>query len=476
MKKLSLITSLLLASTLAANEVDTLRKQVETNKNVMFQGIKSNKKEINLLKRSLEDYDFEDFYVRLDETEKVALQDKIALDLLMKIRVNNNIMEMGNNKKKYINNLWSQRVAIGLKSKIAENMKFTGRLTMQKYWANSLDMYEAYDNMQGRNNFSNSKVWFERAYIDWLMNPTSTTLPVTLTIGRQPSSDGPSSNVKTNTARKSTYSALMFDGASDGVVLTMDTKKYIANSNFRLGFGKGFQENPLYNNLNDNIVMMALYEMSLSKDVAKKSIIQFGYVAIRDLVGDLSQSSTANENVGSMDVVGFMLELQNIKNSPFTFFLHGGFTMVKPNGKTVSLDVTGDGAVDGDFGLLSNGSSTSSKNGYAFWLGGKYEITKKHQVGIEYNQGSKNWISMTQGANNPCNKLSTRGHVVEAYFNYLINRYTSIRLGYIDVTYDYTGSGNHMGAPVKISSLDATSGAYQKKSIKNGYVELNVNY
>ena len=72
--------------------------------------------------------------------------------------------------------------------------------------------------MQGRRP-NDSSIFLERAYVDWTVLDGN--VPLTLTIGRQPSSDGPSHQFKDNTVRKATYSALSFDGAADGIVATL---------------------------------------------------------------------------------------------------------------------------------------------------------------------------------------------------------------------------------------------------------------
>lgn len=73
------------------------------------------------------------------------------------------------------------------------------------------------------------------------------------------------------------------------------------------------------------------------------------------------------------------------------------------------------------------------------------------KLGIEYNYGSKNWIGMA-------GKLNTRGSVVEFYTTYTMVSKTGLhrsifRLGYQYYDYEYSGSGNWLGKPMKISDL-----------------------
>jgi hypothetical protein len=390
---------------------------------------------------------------------------------------------MGNGDIKTDNNQWSEKVYLNMKSTISDNMKFIGRLSMQKNWANSgMHPYSYMDPMQGRTNEADSKLYVERAYINWILNP-SAYIPIALTIGRQPSSDGPSYNIMDNTTRKSTYSALTFDGAADGVVATFNTNNIVSKSNIKLAYGKGYQHNKdgVDSDLKDTNVYGILIEKQLPDSIAEKSLFQIGYVAITDMIADLSGMMGKNmtnpntDSIGDMDLFGAMVELQKIKGSKFDAFIHIAFNKVKPNGKVMEMDINGDKQVDGKFGLLTNQQGdTKTKNGYAFWIGGKYSINKHHQIGLEYNQGSKNWIAMTQGSHDPYNKLATRGKAVEGYYNYIINRNAFVKIGVVNIDYDYSGSAYHIGAPMKISDMPSVYKANTIEQLIDEYVTLNI--
>ena len=84
---------------------------------------------------------------------------------------------------------------------------------------------------------------------------------------------------------------------------------------------------------------------------------------------------------------------------------------------------------------------------------------------LEYNYGSKNWITFVPAADDMwTTKLGTRGNVYEAYLIQEINlkpisSYLSkafFRFGYQYYDFEYTGSNNWVGAPVKIADLAAT--------------------
>ncbi|CAI6146298.1 MAG: hypothetical protein SPLUMA2_SPLUMAMAG2_00308 [uncultured Sulfurimonas sp.] len=110
---------------------------------------------------------------------------------------------------------------------------------------------------------------------------------------------------------------------------------------------------------------------------------------------------------------------------------------------------------NGEGGMLG---STESKTGYSAWVGLQMPsfMTEDGRWGIEYNEGSKYWRSITYAEDtNIGSKLAARGQAYEIYFTEpLIDDILTfqVRATYID--YKYTGSngffGNTTGAPTEI--------------------------
>jgi len=89
------------------------------------------------------------------------------------------------------------------------------------------------------------------------------------------------------------------------------------------------------------------------------------------------------------------------------------------------------------------------KNGYALYIGTKYDLSKTLNFGLEYNYGSKYWYGATQGAEDIYNKLATRGHVLELYTLWQFHKYLNLKLSFLTIKEEYTGSGWHFGEPAK---------------------------
>ena len=417
----------------------------------------------------------------IESVETKTLVDKVNFGVGFESAVNNYDKKYADNHKKKSNNLYTTKLSLNMKAKIAKNMKFTGRLSMYKYWADSTKhMYSGFDNMQGRVP-SDSTLYVERAYVDWKFLDDKSLFPTDLTIGRQPSSDGPSYQFKENTTRKSTYSALIFDGAVDGAVFTTSLKNAtpFKNTKVRFAYCKGFQNdqtNPNVtnafigadNSLKDtNVYGFFVESPILGRD---DTLFQLDITKMKNVVGNAMDSNSSNNvNLGDITFAGMLFEGTNINNSGLDLFAHFAMSKANPSNNIYKYGTN-------NYSLLGDGSDFSKKTGRAFWIGGRYTLKNKSKIGFEYNQGSKNWISMTQGSNELINKLATRGKAYEAYYIYPINRYSFLRFGGVRVDYDYTHSGWYLGEPKKFSSLSSTDKKGAVKAVNNIYLKFGLRY
>lgn len=467
--KISIATSLIASLALADTNEELTKKVQELQK------------QLKELKASQED-GLDELDERIDEVETSTLTDKINFGLEFRSRVDNFKDEKANGESFSQNNVWSNRLRLDMRAKVTEGMKFVGRLTMYKNWSDSGDAYtySSMDPMQGRRP-SDSGIFVERAYVDWKVYDAK--VPLVLTIGRQPSSDGPSHQFKDNTVRKSTYSALSFDGAADGVVATLPLNKLtgIDGMAVRIGYGKGFQKdttvtyvgNP--DAIKDSNVYGVFFDTSLGLD---GSLLQLSAVGANHVVSNVPND---NKNIGKIALYTAMLEFTNIVDSGLDFFAHYAMSQSKPNGEYSLMDTSNAPSMTNPpLGLLtSTPGDTDTKNGHAFWVGARYKLPisamKEPKIGAEFNKGNKYWFSFTQGSNDFTNKLATRGSATEVYYIQPINRYAFLRLGAQWIDYDYTGSGYQIGAPMSMADAK-TMNPNALNKLTNYYLLFNLTY
>ncbi|NPA60012.1 MAG: DUF3373 family protein [Epsilonproteobacteria bacterium] len=460
-------------------EIRELKRSVAELKSAQKENkeLKQSVEELKVTQKENKEY-IEEVEEFTENTETKILQDKVKFGLGFKTELNNFTKEYASGRKVKSTNVWSNKLMLNLKADITENMKFNARLSMYKYWGSSYThSYSRFDNMQGRVP-ADSSIYVERAYLDWFFNKDGK-VPMAITIGRQPSSDGPSHQLKDNITRKATYSALLYDGAADGLVFTLNLSKILDYDKtfLRFGYAKGFGYSESANgvgnayvgasnsDLKDTNIYGIFFDTTLP--FVDKSLVQLSYSKMKDIIANPLDSNTAeNSNIGDMDIFGAMVEMTNVNDMNLDMFLHYGYIKTHPNSNSYR----------NYGGLLNNAGSTASKTGSSVWVGGRYGMGEKgkYKIGLEYNHGSKNWINLTQGSFDVYNKLATRGDAYEAYLMYVINRYTNIRLGYIRIDYDYTGSGWFVGESIPIDSV--TNKDFKLKMLQSIYLKLNVNF
>jgi len=93
----------------------------------------------------------------------------------------------------------------------------------------------------------------------------------------------------------------------------------------------------------------------------------------------------------------------------------------------------------------------------------RYDLPSRTKIGVEYNRGSKNWITFAPAADDMWTaKAGARGNVYEAYViqeldSKPISSFTSkafFKLGAQYYDFKYTGSNNWVGAPVRIADMN----------------------
>ena len=323
----------------------------------------------------------------------------------------------------------------------------------------------------------------DRFYFD-LPIFSKSVLPLIITGGILPTTGGMSSNIIENTPRRSVFPSLIFDSNVYGGIATFKLTDYIDKAYIRLVAGKGYtlNDNMFYYqcnraNIQDMDVLGAFAEFQIPmggiENIFWMGIIQDSNIkATPFLGGDGAESKGSNtslkyqQELGSITNYGLGLEIQkmDIPGGKLDIFAHYAISDPDGNGNCVNYTgVAGDASCN--LGTAANPApyynsemargTLLEDTGSSIYAGFKYEMgySLKTKIGYEYNQGSESWWSATQGSEDVFNKLATRGKVNEAYVIQPINKNLYVRLGYMNIQEEYTGSGWHFGTPL---AKDAT--------------------
>lgn len=401
-----------------------------------------------------------------------------------------------------INNdiMYTTRLRLGMKAKIASNMDFAGRLTMYKNWGDSttskvFDSWNAFT-MDGTDGGSTSGDWLrvERAFFDWKDIGGSNFY---LSIGRRPSTYGPPSQYRENELRGGTPTGHLvhfnFDGITIGYKLSEITG--IEGQTIRFCYGQGFESEwgngTLFNdditkNLKDTqlggfnfdifndgqtFLQATLFRAQDVVDGFKGTIAfptQYAALFAPTMYNDMQKFPTFNFEVRytpttvigdiNLAALGFTREEDN----GFVWFGSLAMTQMVPNGEA---GMFGGMVTDAVYQatLTEDGSeiymepvraeNDDTQEGYGVYVGVQIPAPMG-KLGLEYNYGSQYWTPFTQAQDDLLgSKLATRGHVGEIYYIFDINNNAFIKLGGLYYDYEYSGSGSPVGKPVKIDDI-----------------------
>ncbi|RLB72179.1 MAG: DUF3373 domain-containing protein [Deltaproteobacteria bacterium] len=411
--------------------------------------------------------------------------------------------------------MYTTRLRLNMKAKIASNMKFNGRLSMYKNWGDSTttQVFDSWDSfsIDGTNSGRTSGDWLrvERAFFDWTDIGGS---DFYLSIGRRPSTDGPPGNFRLNELRGGTPSGHLvnfnFDGFTVGYHL--DRMTGIEGQTIRFCYGQGFEakhgngelyDDPISKNLEDT--QLGGFNIDLFND--GKTFIQSTFFRAQDVVDgfkgefafptqlaagfaphmypDMQDFPNMNFNVRytpsttigdiNLAALGFTREEDN----GFVWFGSVAMTQLRPNGKAGLFGGMGSDAVytmspglvpggfdpitgqpiqvmDGTMDIDSiDAEHDKNKEGYGVYVGMRMPAPMG-KFGLEYNYGSKYWTPFTQAQDDLVGaKLSARGSVGEVYYIFDINPRAFIKVGALYYDYKYTGSGSPVGQPYEVDDI-----------------------
>ena len=293
--------------------------------------------------------------------------------------------------------------------------------------------------------------------------------PAWFSVGRRPSTGGIPSNIRQNNEKMGTAGipSLMvnyaFDGMTVGFAPDIDPLPgFYAKLCYGRGFDSGFQPKGSAGPKDTDFYGLnsALYDTD-------NLHVEFQYQHGRNIF-DRPSDAGVTTNLGDIKWLGGVVMG---KVSKLNLFATAAISKTDPNGKLSIVDLNNNGAWDpmageAAAGLLYNGGSPAeSHKGSAVYVGARYDVASTGtKIGAEYNQGSKNWISMVPAEDDIwTGKLGTRGKVYELYVIQSLNRKSVakkgeafVRLGYQLYKFDYTGSNNWVGGSAKISDLTQT--------------------
>ena len=378
--------------------------------------------------------------------------------------------------------LLTNRLGLNIKAKATEDIQVKARLLMYKVWG-----HETADTLTQNNSFfadkqsifdgnvshtpQDSILRVDQAYATW---SNIAGQPLWFSIGRRPSTGGAPTNLRQNTVKSGSAGTpgLLIDYAFDGGTIGVAPDiAALPGAYAKLCYGKGYDSGfrSISNTMKDvnfagiNLVPYDTDNLHIELQVSKAFDIfafpEFSNGAFQTFLGPFPVTNT---NLGDITQYGgvVMGKLDNLGPGDLNLFLSAAASHTSPNNNALG------GGPFPQFGLMwDTGTGRESHNGYGAYLGARYDIKSTGtKLGLEYNYGSKYWITFTPASDDMfTSKLGTRGSVYEAYVIQELNKKpiakrgnAFFRLGYQYYDFQYTGSNNWVGAPQKINNLSAS--------------------
>ncbi len=383
---------------------------------------------------------------RADETEFQAALSKVKFGLEFSTAVSNTNYKVSGQDYS-ANNKWMNELHLNMNADINDKTKFYGRLSMAKNWSQMGWSGSPLDLDAGRNTRTSGPVLYvDRAYLDYYITPEWIA-----TIGRQPGTDGPGSNLRNNALRQSTYPALAINALGDAAVITYKPESLQDHKvAIRAAYGKTYQwdeEGKVRDWMSDQKdadanLYYAAVEGELPIEGMGDNLIIFNVAHMTDFALPLpSIPSILNQgvyNLGDLTLANIHFENYNAFGTNFNYFVSLGYSN-GANAHTLSVIPT-----------IQSQLEFNEKDGYAVHVGGRYDFTKALKVGYEFFWGSRYWYTMSRPSiNDPLNIRMTRGTAHDFYVIYQLDRYQFLRLSYTNIQNIWGNRGLPFGGAKK---------------------------
>jgi hypothetical protein len=286
--------------------------------------------------------------------------------------------------------------------------------------------------------------------------------PLWFSVGRRPSTGGSPLHLRQNAERPGNggVPGLLVDYAFDGMTIGYAPEIEALPGNYaKLCYGRGFEAGYDSQNSLRDTDMVGVQLVPIDIDPIR---LDFQWNRGFDI---FDNPNNVGNQLGDIDWYGLgaLSSLKEVGPGSLHAFASVGVSVTHPNGKQALL--AGPGSPESGAGLLANAPDDGDNTGYAGYVGLRYDLPSATKIGAEYNHGSKYWIPFDPAADDMwTSKLGTRGDVYEAYLIQElklepISSFVSkafFKIGYQYYDFDYTGSNNWVGAPVKIADLAAS--------------------
>ena len=457
------------------------------------------KKEVQALKEQTKGLKAKKLKKQISELKSAALNDNIKWSVDYRAAYDAIQYKHVSGEKNKKNDLFSNRLWLGMKYAPMSNLSFIGQLAYYKMFGQSQSAQPGSGANPGFN------------YFDWVTNESATdgtlkvrqayfiyfgdkflgaNVPWTASVGRRPSTNGLLVNLRDDDPAQSPLGHIInveFDGASFKFDLSNVTD--VSGMYFKICLGRGFTNaNPRFYMQGDDYVSNK--DFTADNDLAgfifvpyddgqysvhttyfyawnllgysNEQMIYQQYLMMQGAgmpvpdPGALADDSQNFTNVGGMH--GFAVSavangigdgINDFLDDTILFASWAGSYTDPKDDQSMLVLAGGFNQTAGVWGIDPN-ELGKSHFGWSVYLGTQFPavFTDDGRIGLEYNHGSQYWRSFTYGEDTMIgSKLGARGDAYEVYYTQpLLGRTLSMQVRYTYIDYSDTGSQMFFGA------------------------------
>lgn len=360
-------------------------------------------------------------------------------------------------------NKWGMELHLNMNAPINDYTKFYGRLSMAKNYGmmDTNGVHQPLDIDAGRDlRTSGQSLYVTRAYVDLFLSKE-----IVATLGRQPGTDGPGSNLRNNALRQATYPALLFNALGDAAVISYKPR-FLRQLQFvvRGAYGKIYQADSQgvvrdwtskQDALDSDLYYASMEIQPYLGSLGKNSLIMLSYARLSNLALDLSalNSAIGVKNLGDTDLMNLHFESYQAFGLPLNYFVSGSY-------------MKGSGAREVSFTAQNNkvslGKLFNEETAFAVHAGLRYDFHRYFKLGGEYFYGSQYWYTVTRASfNDPLNIRATRGQAFDVYVITQLDRNQFFRLSYTHIQNKWNNRGLLFGGAYGTNEEDKAKGGFE---------------
>lgn len=370
-------------------------------------------------------------------------------------------------------NKWGMELHLNMNAPINDYTKFYGRLSMAKNYGmmDTNGVHQPLDIDAGRDlRTSGQSLYVTRAYVDLFLSKE-----IVATLGRQPGTDGPGSNLRNNALRQATYPALLFNTLGDAAVISYKPR-FLKQLQFvvRGAYGKIYQADSQgvvrdwtskQDALDSDLYYASMEIQPYLGSLGKNSLIMLSYTRLSNLALEVPTNMQGTtpidykvQNLGDTDLANLHFESYQAFGLPLNYFVSGSY--MKGSGARVVK--TPDTLIEPLKTILLGQLKFNEETAFAVHAGLRYDFHRYFKLGGEYFYGSQYWYTVTRASfNDPLNIRATRGQAFDVYVITQLDRNQFFRLSYTHIQNKWNNRGLPFGGAYGTNDEDKAKGGFE---------------